>query len=799
MDGRTIRDLAHLLAQREPTDADLRDLLNLLLRMGFCRVRFYRVLDTIRPDEALLTVALPREMHPTDAVGRTFPRSVLGCLESNERWPLRMSYAQTVDAAREIADYLGQQAYAWVEVPVCSFERVMGIVALDWDPDEWRLSSAAESHLSILGRVIADELIRVEDSRLLRANEQLDDLLVSGDEPDKNRLIATLGGALGAGTAALFQFDWARGQLDRVAEWVNPVLKGQLAQLDESYEIDDSFTGGAWIHEELRIITDFYNLPESTRSRVYEPSRLRQESLLGRIETVMYGRIGVSDPKFLVRLINHQSAERLHFRDSDFRILGRLCDRVGRATDLRADDSRVTTLTELASTDIEDEVFLASLAAGLKDGGVQRAAILQAHRRSLRPLRAFHVGDGHVFALTLEAAESENLSALQLLLAGNSVLPRTESVKELLEAIGVGGDWTIDQGALLVLDISVGDTIGVAIVDSECSEKALRYSLEQSHLKLKSWIVAVMALVAQRSEAMYSRAVVSGASDALALISHEATGPLVSLASIATQSISTARSLCNTMAQLTGFDTDEDLSNLASLSAQVDSEAKRIELYLSVASILGYERAGAIEMNIGSHRLSAIVGTAVSQVEDEFMAEEISLSRSKLPFRSLIVSSAIPEDLEVSCDRILLEHCIRNLLRNAAKYSYPRRARSAVVVQIKAWESIRVPSDEPWVYLDVSNEGAGISDADQDSIFGKFVRGDLDDSVRAFRGMGLGLYLARAYAEAHNGALTCKESVSVSGRWRKGYPLEGFRTTFRLEMPQRLATGPRSFLLGGDR
>jgi signal transduction histidine kinase len=101
---------------------------------------------------------------------------------------------------------------------------------------------------------------------------------------------------------------------------------------------------------------------------------------------------------------------------------------------------------------------------------------------------------------------------------------------------------------------------------------------------------------------------------------------------------------------------------------------------------------------------------------------------------------------------------ISNLLDNAVKYGgRPPR----VVV------SLRLEGD--WAILEVSDNGAGVAEDDETSIFERFYRSG-DELSRTTHGTGLGLYLVQQIVRAHRG------TVGVAATGPDG-------TTFRVEIP----------------
>ena len=118
----------------------------------------------------------------------------------------------------------------------------------------------------------------------------------------------------------------------------------------------------------------------------------------------------------------------------------------------------------------------------------------------------------------------------------------------------------------------------------------------------------------------------------------------------------------------------------------------------------------------------------------------------------------IPEDLSVYADRIHLNNMISNLIENAIKYSGEK-----VSVKVKAYRKTDA------VFIEVEDDGIGISSENQKHIFDRFYRVP-QGNIHNVKGSGLGLYYVKTMAEKHNG------SVSVKSQTGKG-------TIFTIQLP----------------
>jgi signal transduction histidine kinase len=133
--------------------------------------------------------------------------------------------------------------------------------------------------------------------------------------------------------------------------------------------------------------------------------------------------------------------------------------------------------------------------------------------------------------------------------------------------------------------------------------------------------------------------------------------------------------------------------------------------------------------------------------------------RSELDEGEVRVEFSGTSDAIVAADRRYLETIVRNLLQNAAKYGG-----KGTVIRVRTGRNGRSG------ILEVSDNGPGLLDEDQERVFGRFYRVG-DEMVRRVPGSGLGLYLSREMARALGGTITAES------------PGLGRGTTFRVALP----------------
>jgi signal transduction histidine kinase len=113
-----------------------------------------------------------------------------------------------------------------------------------------------------------------------------------------------------------------------------------------------------------------------------------------------------------------------------------------------------------------------------------------------------------------------------------------------------------------------------------------------------------------------------------------------------------------------------------------------------------------------------------------------------------------PRDtIMATADPARVRQILRNLLTNAERYGGPNVSASIV-------------SDDGWVCIDITDDGAGVPEAEKEAIFEFYRRGQNENSGKD--GAGIGLAVSRQLAELMGGSLT--------------YFRNGEHTVFRLEL-----------------
>ncbi len=136
----------------------------------------------------------------------------------------------------------------------------------------------------------------------------------------------------------------------------------------------------------------------------------------------------------------------------------------------------------------------------------------------------------------------------------------------------------------------------------------------------------------------------------------------------------------------------------------------------------------------------------------KLLKECVEDARTKHDLDTENIRMNVRDGTSVRGDVEQLRVLFRNLLENAVRYAGPK-----VQVEIDA-----VAISNRKLEVIVADQGLGIPQADQDSIFLRFQRLS-HEAVKATRGLGLGLYIVRNIARSHGGSVRAESEGEDQG------------------------------------
>lgn len=161
------------------------------------------------------------------------------------------------------------------------------------------------------------------------------------------------------------------------------------------------------------------------------------------------------------------------------------------------------------------------------------------------------------------------------------------------------------------------------------------------------------------------------------------------------------------------------------LIANTLQEANRLNDLCSNMLLASQFEAGGYNFVFELNNISDIASQCLKEFIDRFPARNFK--------------SDIHENIYLSCDKLLFQMALNNLLDNAVKY-----AGTEIIVSLH--------KEMKKITLQVMDNGAGIPDSEKNKVFQKFYRIGNQHTKEA-KGTGLGLYLTKTIVNQNNGKI----------------------------------------------
>lgn len=256
---------------------------------------------------------------------------------------------------------------------------------------------------------------------------------------------------------------------------------------------------------------------------------------------------------------------------------------------------------------------------------------------------------------------------------------------------------------------------------------------------VRSKVSVFVDLARQRQELQEAKAQLQRAvnmrDDFMSMIAHELRNPLnsVYLQAQLRRKMVAAPKQPDPQAMLRMVERDE---------RQIRSMVRLLDDMLDVSRV----RTGKLAIVPAPFDLAASAQVVVEAIQEQARGAGVTLSLSA------------PTSLPIVGDEFRIEQVITNLLTNALRYG--RGEPVAVTVGVR--EDVRE------AFVSVRDQGMGIAPADQERIFEQFER---TEGAAQVAGLGLGLYIARQIAQAHQGRLEVRSALGQGSEFVLSLPL----------------------------
>lgn len=770
-----------------------------LLGAGFERARFWeRCPDNARAGEPILILVAETESDsgPSNAnVGYAVEDkdSIRGYEGSKES--VFVGDPTNFDEPPEWHELFEIEGRRWVDLALRAGDEVVGVMAMDWSDDR-ELHEEDLLALRAIGVMVGTHLQLRPQWRVREFREALATSTADRQSLTPQELVLEgakiIGHTLDARLVAVFEHVWTTGKLHKRFEidLRHNRVAGGRRNIDffsgaEDWEVGERLTGTAWVNERKRHIPIFNHLEEDLADK---DSKRRHRVYMGEdVNTCLYGYVGGTEPRYLLRFINRSGGEFMPFV-GEWALLRELL------TELRSDlDTCVAVLrtqnleqaTAFAAETSKVDGLMEQMAPLLEQEGVDDFAFL-CHQGS--PQFAYRGAVGKAIG-SLRLIEGQEWKEDQLYADLISRPTREVAIPPYRSGSPLARHLA-DYGfvRLVSFPMKVGETAGTLVIPTEETGGKADDLLVKCGAARRSLFHAYGRLLADVVDTSLAHERAEGARQALGVLGHELASPLARLGTASELGLNKARDGAVDMEERLARGNSEAAlaaadgirKSTVAFIEKVSESRRSVGAAMALAPIVAKENNGRLELQFWDFNLGELVCRTVNDFE-----EELKVSFDGPPGRTyeFDVSQTVLKLGNMAGDAALLQHALLNLLRNAAKYSMTPGGGSTMC-PIK----ITTERQQNMNIIVVHNWGRGILPEQMDPIFQPWTRFDEDADI-ARRGMGLGLFLARRIALAHGGTVLCRKSEHALNEVNRQARLDGFDTEFELRLPKDLDEG----------
>lgn len=192
---------------------------------------------------------------------------------------------------------------------------------------------------------------------------------------------------------------------------------------------------------------------------------------------------------------------------------------------------------------------------------------------------------------------------------------------------------------------------------------------------------------------------------------------------------------------------DADIEPTPELYERLMRETKRLQRLVNDMQELSKAEAGYLPIRLTRVQLYPLLVSLVERFSEQLLEDGPAIALKCLP--------SLPA---VSADSDRAEQVLVNLLGNAISYT------ENGTITLNAWQ------DNRWVWVAVSDTGAGIAPEDLPHIFERFWRAG-SERLRGSRGTGIGLAISKRLVELQGGRIEVESELGKGSTFRFCLPL----------------------------
>lgn len=771
--------------QEDSRETVLQRVSEALLGAGAERVRYYQIaseeIPALAEDEQslFLTWLSYGESSPSQArKGFRIPlreASIFRSIVKGSSNPVADSYRS--DSKSVWIKPLELEGREWIDVLVTTRRQAIGVLSFDWTGESIPLHGEVKHILKLMGELLGSQIAATSPIMEEQLQERLLEVYTGEGRGDALIQAALLAfqNAADIASLSLFRYEWTTQKLIRTWLSTGRSAQEQSDFSEESFDVGDKLTGRAFGDPRFRRILDFAKLMSLHPELLSGESVRFHEKNLGELNTVMYGVLGAKEPLYLIRAINHESRTTLPFV-TEYDLMQSFTRDLSPYVDAHISQERAAATRRLQGMTTGQNSLTNLLVVAQEELNrieqIDRIVVLLNRGSSddARPYFTWNTPADPLGDMRDSLAKDEVLRRVLRRPHGEIEVIRRQDSGALGRALRATSRENADVAAL---PIRSGGTKGVVIfpVWGHAWGRTRRRRLAPS--ASQDFLSQVGAIIAQWAEQEYATLQAEGAQRALSLVGHEMTEPLAATKQLSERAIALARQA------IQGRNVDVD--DISDIQNRMRRHVDQLIATVQVGHLIGRQLVdGSV---VGERQRIAVLSLtnfAITRTN-----REMNTGALEVPTGAVRITRPVGGDgLYLNCDAPLVEVALLNLLRNAVRYS----VRSPLGSEVRIRVATREIRGSRFLEFAVANHGLEIPTMARDLIFDAFTRFASSPDEASRHGMGLGLFLCRQIALAHEGEIFLSQE-RVTGANRDD---DAWRTTFTLRLKSDLATGPYS-------
>jgi signal transduction histidine kinase len=663
-------------------------------------------------------------------------------------------------------------------IPIFLGQELMGKLCVSWQGGEKELLPNDKEALRVLGSLIGQHARASEDAKLREAREEIDRIhlpLECDLEEQLQRFLSIVRALVPCYIASIFEYNWGDDQLVKIIELNSEMISPE--KFEETYERGRYLTGEALDNSGCRLVLDLDRASAIGRVSVEPGSFQRHRKLIKRPLSVLYSQINTERRRYVVRLMAREERISTRFDNLDDRLLAYSTSHFCTAIDHYWRARSIAFISRLSQQAIKHFREID------RTRSVVRDEFKEIFKQQVIVIAASKNSDTADYVYGLNDHETDAASRIT---SANIIKFMDEFERG---DIGIYSRASVNNKlGVKVFDAALKNTLVLVSISNEDVRGFLGFcsAREVEARKVLEGITTLDENLLSIISAVFSGAMLAGANHIstenakrlIGQIGHEIEGPIVELSGTAHTGLMNVR-------EIVGL----EKHNLSEVKRRVNLtvETARVKMHLlqehisilmDVAVAMAQETENRIDVTFASFDLSGVLRGLADKVRYEVGMYQTSGVKCQFDLKA-----GLSRLNAFVGDQYLIEKVFLNLFRNALKYSIPPGGGKPIVIMVEAIQQTEV------LIIQVTNWGSRIPRREFERIFRPFERGEAQDRIRARRGMGLGLYIARRFAIAHEGNVICKLSEPTLDDPNRKF-LEGYLTTFEVRLSRNLRQGP---------